>query len=179
MKKERDQEVRSRKRSKFTQSASGTKPTAKLWLFAGGAVLAIALLAWLWRGSSVTSAAKVDDLPPVHDGAFRLPTATFEDGQARWYTYQAEDSEIEFFVLKSSDGVIRAAFNACDVCYLDKQGYRQEGDEMVCNACGQRFPSVLINEVRGGCNPSPLERTIEGDEVVIRMDDILAGASYF
>ena len=36
---------------------------------------------------------------------------------------------------------------------------------MVCNNCGQRFPSNLINEVRGGCNPSPLERTIEEDEL--------------
>ena len=75
--------------------------------------------------------------------------------------------------------MIRAAFNACDVCYLDKKGYRQEGDDMVCNNCGQRFPSELINEVRGGCNPSPLVRTIEGDEVVIRVDDILSGARYF
>jgi uncharacterized membrane protein len=116
---------------------------------------------------------------PVRDGAVRLPLATFDDGQAHTYTYDADGVEIEFFVLKSSDGVIRAAFNACDVCFLAKQGYRQEGDEMVCNNCGQRFPSGRINEVRGGCNPSPLERTIEGDELVIRVDDILAGSGYF
>ena len=175
----KDQEIRSSKRSKFVQPKSTRKRSPMLWVLAGGAVLVAALLAWAWRGSSVTSAAEVSKLPPTRDGTYRLPAAQFEDGQAHFYAHQADDKTIQFFVLKSRDGVIRAAFNACDVCYLDKKGYRQEGDEMVCNACGQRFPSELINEVRGGCNPSPLERTIEGNEVVIRVDDILAGANFF
>jgi uncharacterized membrane protein len=147
-------------------------------------------MAWMLRANVVPSVAGADGLSvgegavqvgdlPVRDGAVRLAASTFEDGQARWYTYPADGVDIQFFVLKSNDGVIRAAFNACDVCFLAKKGYRQEGDEMVCNNCGQRFPSALVNEVRGGCNPSPLERTIEGDEVVIQVDDILAGANYF
>jgi len=173
------QEIRKTKRAKFAQSKSQRKPTSTTWLIAGGGVLVAVLLAWLWRGYSFTSLAEVGELPPVQDGAYRLPAALFDDGQARTYTHQANGKTIQFFVLKSSDGVIRAAFNACDVCYLDKQGYHQEGDEMVCNACGQRFPSELINEVRGGCNPSPLERTIEGNEVVIRVEDILSGSNYF
>ena len=179
MKQKQDQDIRTSKRAKFTQSKPKRKPTSTTWLLAGGALVVVALLAWLWRGSTVTSVAEAGELPPVRDDSYRLPTSLFEDGQALWYTHQADGKEIQFFVLKSSDGVIRAAFNACDVCYLDKKGYRQEGDEMVCNACGQRFPSELINEVRGGCNPSPLERTIEGDEVIIRVNDILAGANYF
>ena len=141
-------------------------------------LLMIVLLAWSWQAISIKDGAEAGDLP-VRDGAVRLPVSTFDDGQARWYTYQADGVDIQFFVLKSSDGVIRAAFNACDVCFLEKKGYRQEGDEMVCNNCGQSFPSTLVNEVRGGCNPSPLERTIEGNEVIIRVDDILAGANYF
>jgi uncharacterized membrane protein len=176
---EQDQEIRTSKRAKFVQAKPAGKRPPTLWILAGGAVLVVALLAWFWRGNSATSAAEASELPPVQDGAFRLSAALFEDGQAHFYAHQANGKTIQFFVLKSSDGVIRAAFNACDVCYLDKKGYHQEGDEMVCNACGQRFPSDLINEVRGGCNPSPLERTIEGGEVVIRVDDILAGSNFF
>jgi uncharacterized membrane protein len=190
MKKDQDRDMRERKRAKFAQSASKSKARVPPWLYAAGGVLAILLVAWLWRANSVQSAAVAGELPigdgavvagdlPIRDGAVRLPVSTFDDGQARWYTYPGADKEIQFFVLKSSDGVVRAAFNACDVCFLAKKGYRQEGDEMVCNNCGQRFPSALINEVRGGCNPSPLERTIDGDEVVIQIDDILAGANYF
>jgi uncharacterized membrane protein len=172
------QQIREGKRAKFAQPASKSKPSAAVWMLAGGAVVVILVLAWLWRGSGSRRVAEASDVP-VDEGAIRLPVSTFEDSKAHWYTHQADGADIEFFVLKSNDGVIRAAFNACDVCFLSKEGYRQEGDEMVCNNCGQRFPSHLINEVRGGCNPSPLARTIEGDELVIHVDDILTGARYF
>ncbi|MGD2145672.1 MAG: DUF2318 domain-containing protein [Anaerolineae bacterium] len=115
----------------------------------------------------------------VQEEVVRLSVSTFDNGKAHFYSHQAGDTLIEYFVLKSSDGVIRAAFNACDVCFEARKGYRQEGDQMVCNNCGLAFPSTMINEVRGGCNPAPLERTVEGDELVISVDDILTGIGYF
>ncbi len=81
--------------------------------------------------------------------------------------------------MKSSDGVMRAAFDACDVCFREKKGYRQEGDVMVCNNCGQRFPSTKINVLKGGCNPAPLGRTVQGDSLVINASDIEQGGWYF
>jgi uncharacterized membrane protein len=177
----KDTDLRAKKRNKFVQSKPKRKRSPTVWLLGGGAVLIVVLLGWRLRENTTTSAAQVKagELPAVQDGAYRLPTAHFDGGKALFYAHETGGKTIQFFVLKSRDGVIRAAFNACDVCYLDKQGYRQEGDEMVCNACGQRFPSELINEVRGGCNPSPLERTIQGDEVIILVEDIVAGANYF
>ena len=115
----------------------------------------------------------------AQDGIIQLPVADFPDNKAHFYTYQDAGKVIPFFVLRSSDGVIRAAFNACDVCYAAKKGYHQEGDEMVCNNCGTRFPSTKINEVKGGCNPGPLAREIQGDSVVIQVSDVQAGAVYF
>lgn len=118
-------------------------------------------------------------LAVAEDGAVRLPLATFDDQKAHFYTYVHKGRPIEFFVLKSKDGIVRAAFNACDVCFQSKKGYHQEGDEMVCNNCGNRFPSNRINEVRGGCNPSPLGRAVEGDTLVILVEDIVKGLGYF
>lgn len=115
----------------------------------------------------------------AEDGVIRLPAADFADGKARFYTFQGSKQTIPFFVLKSSDGVIRVAFDACDVCFPAKRGYRQEGDEMVCNNCSSRFPSTSINEVSGGCNPAPLVRVVQGDELIIKVRDIEAGAKYF
>jgi hypothetical protein len=115
----------------------------------------------------------------AEDGVAYLPVADLVGEQANFYTYQAKGKTIPFFVMRSSDGVIRAAFDACDVCFSAKKGYHQEGDEMVCNNCGSRFPSVQINEVQGGCNPSPLDRTVQGDNLIIRVTDLEAGAKYF
>ena len=109
----------------------------------------------------------------------RFPLSTFDDYKAHYYTYVHEEQAIKFFILKSADGVVRAAFDACDVCYGAKKGYRQDGEEMVCVNCGLRFPANRINEVRGGCNPAPLHRTVKGDTLVIQADDIVAGLRYF
>ncbi|MCK4692518.1 MAG: DUF2318 domain-containing protein, partial [Anaerolineales bacterium] len=109
----------------------------------------------------------------------RFPLSTFDDYKAHYYTYVHEEQAIKFFILKSADGVVRAAFDACDVCYGAKKGYRQDGEEMVCMNCGLRFPANRINEVRGGCNPAPLHRTVKGDTLVIQADDIVAGLRYF
>ena len=108
------------------------------------------------------------------------PVGTFEDGKARHYQLKpGEGTPVKFFILKSSDGVIRAAFDACDVCWKAGLGYYQEGDVMVCKNCGQRFASIKVNEVRGGCNPAPLNREIVGDQLVIKVKDILDGKRYF
>lgn len=112
-------------------------------------------------------------------GEIRFSLDTFDDYLAHHYTYMHDDQPIEFFVLKSADGVVRAAFNACDVCYRSLKGYSQNGQLMVCNNCGSQFPSDQINVVRGGCNPSPLERRIEGDNLLIAASDIASGAGYF
>jgi uncharacterized membrane protein len=94
---------------------------------------------------------------------------SFADGRARFYSYSTSAGQrIRFFVIKSTDGVVRAAIDACAVCYQQRLGYRQEGHQMVCNKCGQAFASDRINEVTGGCNPIPLNRQVAGGQVIIR-----------
>jgi len=123
-----------------------------------------------------------------------IPISDVDDGTAHFYVYTSSSGKtIKYFVLKSSDDVLRAAFDACDVCYTAGKGYRQEGDVMVCNNCGQTFPSDRINLEKGGCNPAPLDRTMEDSVhkpvpldsytsegyIVIKKSDIEAGAKYF
>jgi uncharacterized membrane protein len=104
----------------------------------------------------------------------------FDDGKARYFKVKSPDGvTIRYFVMKSSDGIIRAAFDACSVCWREGKGYTQKDDVMVCNNCGRRFPSVKINVVTGGCNPSALTRNIEGGQVIIRGAHILEGKRYF
>ena len=107
------------------------------------------------------------------------PVSHFDDGNARHYEYKTKAFTIEYFIIKSSDGVIRAAFDACDVCWPAGKGYFQQDDVMVCRNCGRKFASVLVNEVKGGCNPAPLNRTLKGDQLIIQVKDILEGKRYF
>ncbi len=103
----------------------------------------------------------------------------FDDGKARHFQYVAGNHTISYFILKSSDGTIRAAFDACDVCWPAGKGYVQQGDQMICRNCGRKFDSGRINEVKGGCNPAPLNRRIENERLIIQKADLLEGRQYF
>ena len=108
-----------------------------------------------------------------------IPVATLDDGKARYFEHRHDDLTIRYFAIKSADGVIRAAFDACDVCYPYKKGYHQAGNYMQCNNCGRKFRSDKINVLEGGCNPSPLERKVVDGRLVITTTDLEAGARYF
>jgi hypothetical protein len=163
-----------------TQSA-GVQSNAEA-LTAGQAVATPSLGSDPAAASQVTAPTRGHAPYPLvvaEDGAVPLPLSTFDDNKAHFYTYMVNGQPVEFFVVKSQDGVIHAAFNACDVCFPAKLGYHQEGDEMVCNNCGRRFPVDQINQVRGGCNPSSLERILLGDMLIIPGTDLAQGLGFF
>ncbi|MDO9066681.1 MAG: DUF2318 domain-containing protein [Chloroflexota bacterium] len=190
----RDQFVKER------QAPAKPKSRIPVWLIAAPILVAVLAGALVLRNSQQTSSAaaaaqsqvastgtigflqginsqapnkRYPAVTPDADGAFRFPTAAFADGKARFFsTTLPNGKSINFFAIKSSDGVIRAAIDACDVCYSARKGYYQEGDVMVCNNCGQRFASARINEVKGGCNPAPLTRSVQGDNLIIKLADL-------
>jgi len=129
-------------------------------------------------GPEAVSQPAVEVLPAGKD--VRLPASLFADGRAHFYRYTTSiGRDIRVFVMRSSDGVIRAAFDACDVCYRERKGYYQAGDTMICVNCGRAFHSKDINVITGGCNPAPVQRTIDGTEVLLKASDLDLGAVYF
>jgi uncharacterized membrane protein len=113
------------------------------------------------------------------EGNLYIPIKKVNDGMAHYFKAKADDgTTVDFFLVQSTDGVIRAAIDSCDVCYRSGKGYVQEGNVMVCTNCGRRFATDRINEIKGGCNPAPLKRLIQGENLVISMADINANAWY-
>ena len=145
---------RQQRREQFTQRPPRRSVSPNAVIIAAAILLAGATL-FVTRGGGGTAepveavAALAEAAPPGQD--VRLDAALFDDGQAKFYRYRtAGGRDIKFFVMKSSDGVVRAAFDACDVCYRARRGYYQSGDVMVCRNCGRTFPSTRINVVQGG-----------------------------
>ena len=130
-------------------------------------------------GCSGSSSGGAGGLITPVNGQLEIHVSQVSDGRAHHFQTKAADGTmVEFFVLKSSDGILRAAIDSCDVCYRSGLGYYQEGDYMVCKNCGQKFASTKINEIKGGCNPAPLTRTVNGDKLVINMRDINTNSWY-
>jgi uncharacterized membrane protein len=145
-------------------------------MFTGIAVLLIVVLA----GSNAYAffGGKFKTLSPKDEKLY-IPIKDVNDGKAHYFKAKSGDGTIvDFFLVKSTDGVIRAAIDSCDVCYRSGKGYVQEGNVMVCTNCGRRFATDRINEIKGGCNPAPLARVVDGDNLVITMNDINANAWY-
>lgn len=113
------------------------------------------------------------------DGVVTLPVASLADGKAHFYTYAAEGGDVRFFMLKSPDGKVRAALDACDVCFHAGKGYEQKNDRLRCINCGMEFHANRVGDLKGGCNPHPLPFTLEGDTVRIATSELAAGLRYF
>ena len=137
-------------------------------------VTASALVGWLGipgTGGPASVAASA--------GKVSIPIADLNDGKAHFYSYKGQTGKFTFFVIKGTDGTLRAAFDACDVCYKEKKGYEQKGEQMICKNCNMAFPVAKIGIVSGGCNPSPLKSTQNGATLEIASSDLEGGAHYF
>jgi len=160
---------------------TGKKSKAPLVItFALAVILAVGAVYFLGSGKGTGPVAATSAITQNGASEFVYNAGDFEDGKAKYYAYTTPKGiKIRYFLLKSSDGIIRAAFDSCDTCWATGKGYHQEGDEMVCNNCGQRFPSVRINEIKGGCNPAPLSRTASGDKIIVKVKDIIDQGSFY
>ncbi len=168
------------RRDQFERPASSgpriSPTTAVLGLIVLFAAVLVYVVTSQTRGSAQTAPTEI----ATAGTDVTLPIATFSDGKARFYRYVTTSGrEVKFFVIRSSDGVVRAAFDACDTCYRERKGYHQEGDAMVCNNCGRRFRSVDVNVLQGGCNPAPVERAVMGDQIVVKAASLELGTTYF
>lgn len=115
-------------------------------------------------------------------GAVSLDALPLADGAARFYTVQLPaGSLVNFFVVKDSAGVYRAAAEACQVCYQQRKGFHQEGGEIVCNNCGNRYPLEKIATEKGGCNPGPINPALQaaGGSITISQAELEQVAQLF
>jgi uncharacterized membrane protein len=76
---------------------------------------------------------------------------------ATFYPATVNGTDLEVIAVEAPDGTIRTAFNTCQVCYDSGRGYyKQDGDVLVCQNCGNRFPMSHVEVESGGCNPWPI-----------------------
>jgi uncharacterized membrane protein len=85
---------------------------------------------------------------------------------AKFIPYQSASTKMELIAVKAPDGTVRTAFNTCQVCFDSGRGYyKQQGDELICQNCGNRFNISQIEKEKNGCNPVPIlsENKTEND----------------
>ncbi|MDR1797829.1 MAG: DUF2318 domain-containing protein [Clostridiales Family XIII bacterium] len=115
-------------------------------------------------------------------GALTIDAAAVTE-KATFYPLTVDGIYLEVFAVRAPDGTVRTALNTCQVCWNSGYGYYvQEGDEFVCQNCGNRFATKDVEVVHGGCNPVPLTedyKTVEGDTITIGYDILTEAAPLF
>jgi uncharacterized membrane protein len=139
------------------------------------AILTILILTLFLVGCSknkVTAAA-------ISQDSIKIPTNTITD-QMQKFTHDANGVQVTYFAVRGTNGKIRTAFDACDVCGGHK-GYTQMGTDVKCNNCGRVFKidDLGTKNVGGGCWPSFLEYEEIGDSIYIKTSDLDKGSSRF
>lgn len=103
--------------------------------------------------------------------------------KASFYPVEVDGTEMEVIAGKDSQGEIRTAFNTCQVCYDSGNGYyRQLGEELVCQNCGNSFTMDVVGETAGGCNPVPIleeNRTVTDSEIQISYEFLKESSDIF
>jgi uncharacterized membrane protein len=100
--------------------------------------------------------------------------------EVRFYRFlNPANQEVKFFVGRDGGGTIQVAFDASEVCFKTKRGFKAQGDWVVCNKCDKSFRLAGVNNGHGGCEPVQLAHRVVGNRVLIAEQDVLTGWRYF
>ena len=130
-----------------------------------------------------TSENTTNEVTKVTSGnALSIPTDELSEN-AEFYPVDVDGTEMEVIAVKDSTGTIRTAFNTCQICYDSGKGYyKQEGDKLVCQNCGNSFTMDVVGETGGGCNPVPIleeNRTVTDSEIQISYEFLKESSDIF
>lgn len=94
--------------------------------------------------------------------------------KASFYPVNVDGVDLEVVAVKASDGTLRTAFNTCQICYSSGRGYyKQSGDALICQNCGNQFAMDHVEVESGGCNPWPIfekDKTVDDENISISYD---------
>jgi high-affinity iron transporter len=99
----------------------------------------------------------------------RIPVNEVQDGKMHLFTIGAGAQSLRFMIIKKPNGY-GTALDACRIC--GAEGYRQDGQNVVCRHCGSAIYVPTIGEA-GGCNPIGVPSHIDGSDLVLDISSLL------
>jgi high-affinity iron transporter len=99
----------------------------------------------------------------------RIPISEVQDGKMHLFTVSAGSQSFRFMVIKKPDG-FGTALDACRIC--GAEGYRQDGQNVVCRHCGSAIYIPTIGSA-GGCNPIGVPSHLDGADLVLDLSSLV------
>ncbi|HXT25719.1 MAG TPA: Fe-S-containing protein [Candidatus Eisenbacteria bacterium] len=95
----------------------------------------------------------------------RIPLSEVQDGNLHLYTANSGSQSFRFLIIKKPGGW-GVALDACRIC--GAEGYRQDGQNVVCRHCGSAIYVPTIGEA-GGCNPVGVPFQVDGSDLLVHV----------
>ncbi|MBI4838975.1 MAG: DUF2318 domain-containing protein, partial [Nitrospirae bacterium] len=138
--------------------------------------IGLILIAWFSQsGEQVTRLYNPKPSPVVADKGVVLipltvPGMDLMDGVLHKFSLVHDGDEIRIIIIKKSSNALAVCLDACEIC--PPEGYAQREDQVVCIYCGTPIAVDTLSEP-GGCNPIPLEASVDASSVKIELSEIL------
>lgn len=110
------------------------------------------------------------------NGAISIPLSQVADGDLHRFSVHENGTEVRFLLYQRPDGKVVAVFDACQIC--GPVGFFKGPNGLVCKNCSAPINSQSVG-TPGGCNPLPLNSTLDGSAVVVRESDLATGTHLF
>jgi high-affinity iron transporter len=98
----------------------------------------------------------------------RVPLSQVDDGKLHLFTVNVANQTLRFMIIKKPNGY-GTALDACRIC--GAEGYRQDGQNVVCRHCGSAIYVPSIGD-QGGCNPIGVASRIDGSDIVMDLSSL-------
>jgi high-affinity iron transporter len=98
----------------------------------------------------------------------RVPLTQVDDGKLHLFTVNVANQTLRFMIIKKPNGY-GTALDACRIC--GAEGYRQDGQNVVCRHCGSAIYVPSIGD-QGGCNPIGVASRIDGSDIVMDLSSL-------
>ena len=102
----------------------------------------------------------------------RVPLSEVQDGSLHLYAVSVNGNSLRFLIIKKPNG-FGTALDACRIC--GAEGYRQDGQNVVCRHCGSAIYVPTIGDA-GGCNPIGVPSHVDGADLVLDIGSLAQAA---
>jgi len=158
------------------RKARWTARRERMWMLASCSAAALFMLTITAEFIYAKAATELSAprLATLANGMVTIPVSQVSDGMLHRFAIASDGVTIRIIAIRRPDQTYVVAFDACQIC--GNQGYYQQGPNVICKNCASAINIPTIGQP-GGCNPTPLESKVDGGQIVIPADTLLAKGS--
>ncbi len=110
------------------------------------------------------------------EGKAVISTKGLAEGDLQRYSAEVKGVTVRFLLYRKPDGKVASVFDACQIC--GGVGFYKGASGIICKNCAAPINPQSVGQP-GGCNPIPLQSTLDGDSVVIQITDLAQQVGQF